>query len=217
MLEIQVEGGFGSIVNLTARQAWVKNAVKMLVKLSHLAYQFCRMAEPNFEDDPGDGATLKSPVAVYRVNPMPAVVEVLDHWLTVLQQLGVKTSAKAGSTLAQVRDALRQGVPREAFERIRADLGISSEELADVLGIPTRTLARRTDRFKPDESERLLRVGSVVQKAAEVLEDRMAARRWMTQPKRALGGLTPLRCCDTEMGAREVEALLGRIEHGVFS
>jgi putative toxin-antitoxin system antitoxin component (TIGR02293 family) len=129
----------------------------------------------------------------------------------------VKTSAKAGGTLSQVRDALRQGVPREAFERIRGDLGISTEELADVLGIPTRTLARRTDRFKPDESERLLRVGSVVQKAADVLEDRAAARRWMTQPKRALGGLTPLRCCDTEVGAREVEALLGRIEHGVFS
>ena len=39
----------------------------------------------------------------------------------------------------------------------------------------------------------------------------------MTQPKRALGGLTPLRCCDTEIGAREVESLLGRIEHGFFS
>ena len=175
------------------------------------------MANNPFEDDPEDGTTLKSPVAIYRVNPMPAAVEVLDHWLTVLQQLGVKTSAKAGGTLSQVRDALRHGVPREAFERIRGDLGISSEELADVLGIPTRTLARRTDRFKPDESERLLRVGSVVQKAADVLEDRAAARRWMTQPKRALGGLTPLRCCDTEVGAREVEALLGRIEHGVFS
>ena len=174
------------------------------------------MAAPASEEDPGDGTTLKSPATVYRVNAMPAVVEVLDHWLAVLQQLGVKTSAKAGSTLGQVRDALRQGLPREAFERIRGDLGISSEELADVLGIPTRTLARRTDRFKPDESERLLRVCSVVQKAADVLEDRSAARRWMTQPKRALGGLTPLRCCDTEMGAREVEALLGRIEHGVF-
>jgi uncharacterized protein (DUF2384 family) len=50
-----------------------------------------------------------------------------------------------------------------------------------------------------------------------VLEDPEAVRRWMSQPKRALGGITPLRCCDTDVGAREVEALLGRIEHGVFS
>ena len=39
----------------------------------------------------------------------------------------------------------------------------------------------------------------------------------MTQPKGALGGLTPLRCCDTEIGAREVASLLGRIKHVVFS
>ena len=178
------------------------------------------MADPTtLSDDPHGKASsrLESPVAVYRATPMPAVVEVIDHWLTVLQQLGVTTSAQAGSTLTQVRDALRQGVPREAFERIRGDLGVSAEELADILGIPTRTLARRTDRFKPDESERILRVGSVAQKALDVLEDKQSARRWMTQPKIALGGLTPLRCCDTEMGAREVEALLGRIEHGVFS
>jgi len=176
------------------------------------------MAYPPDQEEPhDDGATLRSPIAVYRANPIPVVAEVIDHWLTVLRQLGVSTSAKAGSTLTQVRDALRQGVPREAFERIRADLGVSADELAEIVGIPTRTLARRTDRFKPDESERLLRVGSVVQKAVDVLEDRQSARRWMTQPKRALGGLTPLRCCDTEIGAREVEGLLGRIEHGVFS
>ena len=103
------------------------------------------------------------------------------------------------------------------LDRLRADLGVSNEELADILGIPTRTLARRTDRFKPSESERLLRIGSAWAKALAVLEEPSAARRWMTQPKRALGGLTPLRCCDTEIGAREVESLLGRIEHGVFS
>ncbi|RYD23372.1 MAG: DUF2384 domain-containing protein [Verrucomicrobiaceae bacterium] len=165
-----------------------------------------------------DDTSLREPAALYQTRPVPAVAEVIDHWLTVLKQLGVKPSTKAGaSTLSQVRDTVRQGVPREAFERLRGDLGISTEEFADILGIPPRTLARRTDRFKPDESERILRVGSVVQKALDVLEDKDASRRWMTQPKRALGGLTPLRCCDTEVGAREVEALLGRIEHGVFS
>ena len=165
-----------------------------------------------------DDATLREPAAVYHASAVPAVAEVIDHWLTVLKQLGVKPLPKmGGSTLSQVRDTVRQGVPREAFDRLRDELGVSTDEFADVLGIPTRTLARRTDRFKPDESERILRVGSVVQKALDVLEEKEAARRWMNQPKRALGGLTPLRCCDTEMGAREVEALLGRIEHGVFS
>ncbi len=169
-------------------------------------------------EDPfeNQGTHLKEAVGVYRFESSP-VVEIVDHWVTVLQQFGIQTSAKASSTLAQIRDALRQGVPRAAFDRLRSELAVPAEELAEILGIPPRTLARRTERFKPDESERLLRIGSVVQKANDVLEEPLAARRWMTQPKQALGGLTPLRCCDSEMGAREVEALLGRIEHGVFS
>jgi putative toxin-antitoxin system antitoxin component (TIGR02293 family) len=180
------------------------------------------MASSTLQDGPSDeqrdsSTRVESPVAIYGSRGLPAVAEVMDHWMSVLQKLGIQTTAKAGSALSQIREILRAGLPREAFDRVRSDLGVSVEELADILGIPTRTLARRTDRFKPDESERLLRVGSVVHKALDVLEEKEAARRWMTQPKRALGGLTPLRCCDTEMGAREVEALLGRIEHGVFS
>jgi putative toxin-antitoxin system antitoxin component (TIGR02293 family) len=169
------------------------------------------------EGDPAEGTRMESPVAVYRVSSQPALLEAVDHWLVALKQLGFKASTGAGSAFKQVRDALQEGVPRSAFDQLRADLGVSNEELADILGIPTRTLARRTERFKADESERLLRVGSVWAKALDVLEDRAAARRWMTQPKRALGGLTPLRSCDTEIGGREVESLLGRIEHGVFS
>jgi putative toxin-antitoxin system antitoxin component (TIGR02293 family) len=162
----------------------------------------------------GETPRVESAVAVYRAQP---AVLAVDHWLGVLRHFGLKTMAESGSSFRQVREVVHQGVPRAAFEQLRADLGISSEELAQTLGIPTRTLARRTERFKPDESERLLRVGAVMAKALDVLEDLAAARRWMTQPKRALGGLTPLACCDTEVGAREVESLLGRIEHGVFS
>lgn len=170
--------------------------------------------EPEDEDDIN---VVKSPVATYHVRTVPAIVEVVDHWLGVLQDFGMKTTSAGGSTLRQVRDALRVGAPRAAFDRLRGELGVTSEELADVLGIPSRTLARRTDRFKPDESERLLRVAGVARKALDVLEDPAATRRWMSKPKVALGGLTPLRCCDTDLGAREVEALLIRIEHGVFS
>ena len=165
----------------------------------------------------GSSPRVESAIAVYGAAQPAVLAEAVDHWLGVLRHFGLKTVAGAGSSFRQVREVLHQGVPRAAFEQLRVDLGVSTEELARVLGIPMRTMARRTERFKPDESERLLRVGSVMAKALDVLEDAAAARRWMTQPKRALGGLTPLACCDTEVGAREVEMLLGRIEHGVFS
>ena len=188
--------------------------------IRQMAGNVCHMASvkyPTKRERDLESSRVESPVAVYGAGLAPSILDTVDHWISVLRQLGIKASVGSGSGLSQVREALRVGVPRQAFEDLRHQLGLSSEELADVLGIPTRTLARRTDRFKSDESERVLRLGSVLFKARDVLEDPVAIRRWMTQPKRALGGLTPLRCCDSEMGAREVEALLTRIEHGVFS
>jgi uncharacterized protein (DUF2384 family) len=43
------------------------------------------------------------------------------------------------------------------------------------------------------------------------------ARTWLTSPVRALGGETPLRYASVEPGVREVERLLIRLEHGVYS
>ena len=68
-----------------------------------------------------------------------------------------------------------------------------------------------------DESERLFRIASLFDRAVEVLGDKETAKQWFKGPKRALGGQTPLQFADTEPGANEVAALLGRLEHGVFS
>ncbi len=163
---------------------------------------------------------LESPVATYAAamnHPGHVARSAADFWLATLRAFGMPAADPAAGTMRQIRDAVRTGAPRALFDQLKQNLGISSEELCDVVGITTRTLARRTDRFKPDESERLLRVAGVFAKAVDVLEDEDAARHWMSRPKSALGGLTPLRCCDTEIGTRETEALLGRIEHGVFS
>ena len=48
----------------------------------------------------------------------------------------------------------------------------------------------------------------------ETLDD---GRRWLTSPQVGLGGAIPLEYAETEVGAREVENLLGRIEYGVYS
>ncbi|MGJ8634009.1 MAG: type II RES/Xre toxin-antitoxin system antitoxin [Luteolibacter sp.] len=168
-----------------------------------------------YEINETKGTSLAEDAAVYG-SFSDAGFDGIDTGLAVMRDFGVKASEKIAGALPRLRAALQKGVPRAAFEKLRIDLGTTTEELAEVLGIPGRTLARRTDRFKPDESERILRVGAVFQKAKEVLVEKDAAARWMNRPKRALSGLTPLRCCDTEFGAREVDKLLTRIGHGVF-
>ena len=53
--------------------------------------------------------------------------------------------------------------------------------------------------------------------ACEVLGDPEKAARWLRHPNRALAGRVPLSLLDTDLGACEVEAVLGRIEYGIFS
>jgi putative toxin-antitoxin system antitoxin component (TIGR02293 family) len=53
--------------------------------------------------------------------------------------------------------------------------------------------------------------------AREYLGDRERARRWLKVPNRALGGLAPVAALDTELGARQVENILGRIAYGGIS
>ena len=41
-------------------------------------------------------------------------------------------------------------------------------------------------------------------------------RRWLRQPNRALGGVAPLACLDTEPGRRQIEAILYQIRYGMI-
>jgi putative toxin-antitoxin system antitoxin component (TIGR02293 family) len=43
------------------------------------------------------------------------------------------------------------------------------------------------------------------------------AAAWLHRSNRALGHVVPLDLVDTEIGARRVEQVLGRIEYGVYS
>jgi len=114
---------------------------------------------------------------------------------------------------------LKRGLPFTSFEKLRRSLGVTARELADVLLIAGRTLARRREegRMHTDESERLYRLAKLFDSASAITDTPEQARHWFTTPKRALGGATPLAFSDTEPGAREVEHLIGRLEHGVFS
>lgn len=46
--------------------------------------------------------------------------------------------------------------------------------------------------------------------------DAEAAQKWLNKPQPALGGATAESLSRTERGVREVEDLIGRIEHGVI-
>ena len=124
---------------------------------------------------------------------------------------------------ASARDLIRQVELGFSFSRLRlleSQSGIPVARIASLIGIPERTLARRrhSGRLTSEESERLLRVSGIFEKAVDLFEgDRRAALKWLTSPKKTLENETPLLYSRTELGAREVENLIGRLEHGVFT
>ena len=132
-----------------------------------------------------------------------------------------------GSTLgltaanpAELVEQLERGFSFKTLQTFESRSGLALSRLAATIGIPERTLARRrvSRRLTPDESERLLRISAIFEDAVDLFEgDVAAAVNWLTTPRKALGDRAPLAYARTEPGAREVENLIGRLEHGIFS
>ena len=129
--------------------------------------------------------------------------------------LGLKTTGTP-ELLGQVK----RGLGYNSIEHFIRKTDLPRGEAIGLLGISTRTLARRKEkgRLSPDESDRLVRAARIVSQARRLFEgDADAANRWLKASQPALGGSTPTEYAQTEIGAREVEALIARLEHGVFS
>ncbi len=129
--------------------------------------------------------------------------------------LGLKAST-SGELIRQVR----RGFAFRALLDLQTRVGVPLAEIASIIDLPPRTLARRksSGRLSADESEKLLRLSAVFEHAVDLFEgDQANALRWLTAPKKELENETPLAYARTELGAREVEDLMGRLEHGVFS
>ena len=115
---------------------------------------------------------------------------------------------------------VRQGFPFTTVERLQQAFALSMDEVTTLVQIPTRTMTRRkvSGRLRADESDRVLRAVRLMHRATVLFNnDPAAAKTWMTTPQRGLGGAVPLDLAGTEVGAREVEDALGRIEDGVFA
>jgi len=115
--------------------------------------------------------------------------------------------------------AVARGFPYRTLERFQRNTSLPLDRITELVDIPRRTLTRRKSegRFLPDESDRLLSASRLFGRALALFEgDRDAAAEWLTTPQPALGGGVPLLLARTELGAREVETVLGRLEHGVF-
>ena len=131
------------------------------------------------------------------------------------QSLGI-----AETSTFELIGRVEAGLEPQTFERFSELSGVRREDLARFLGLSLRTVQRRKEADEPLDrasSEKLLRLAKLYARAALVIGSDELAKQWMQTPRALFGDKTPFAMASTELGAREVEDLLLRTEHGVFS
>ena len=135
---------------------------------------------------------------------------------TVARTLGGIGRRRAAGAESALVGAVRDGLPLSALDRLIADGAITEAEI-EAHFIPRRTLYARRQKgtLSREQSDLIVRLARVRAMAEEVFGRRQDAHAWMRERNGALDGQIPLTLLDTEEGGRLVEAVLGRIAHGI--
>src|ERR1700681_4886005 len=152
---------------------------------------------------------------------MVMVQIVQPHFDDILQVFGGRALLGVGSLRSHFYFdcVIHDGLPVAAFRYAVDSLGQPERTVVDGIGISRTTLGRRkhAGRLGVVDSERAVRLGSVIALGKVVLGSTRAVGRWLLKANGALGGEIPLRLLQTDVGARQVEAVLGRVLLGGFS
>ena len=134
----------------------------------------------------------------------------------VAEVLGGLGRRKGSVTDLALADAVRDGLPVSALDRLIAN-GLVTEREVEAHFIPRRTLYARRQKgtLSREQSDLVVRLARIQAMADEIIGDRQKVHRWLRKPNGALGSQVPLTLLDTEEGGRVVEAVLGRIAHGI--
>lgn len=152
--------------------------------------------------------------AVKEFHPSKSKMKISSNFASAIaEQLGMSIGS-----MTEMLTAIHAGFSVNSIDSLVEGLSVTQQELLKAISLSSATLTRRRQkaRLTPQESDRVFRVTSAFVDAIQLFEgDTEAARKWFTEPARALRGDTPLQHLDTEAGATEVRDLIGRLEHGV--
>ena len=135
----------------------------------------------------------------------------------MLTTLGIDAHPASWAT---IKAHIERGLPARCFRSVAVSYDLSNRRLAQLTHIPARTIDRRIaeqQRLRVDESDRLARIARIFAHAEALFGSKEAVERWLDTPNVALDGTRPIDEIGTELGAREVEEMLGRIGDGIFA
>ncbi|CAA9590348.1 hypothetical protein AVDCRST_MAG81-5060 [uncultured Synechococcales cyanobacterium] len=127
------------------------------------------------------------------------------------KQTVVKQKVSTGNT----QTAYRYEVVKDISNRY----SLGKAGVKQLFGISEATQFRyekQNSTLKPAISDRVERFNRIVNQAKELFEDEVETQRWLSTPKDALEGATPLKALATDAGAKKVEEILYRAEYGMY-
>jgi len=136
----------------------------------------------------------------------------------VAEVLGGRTALKSDvRSLEDLRVAVERGLPVRALHHTVDRITSSKREAARLIHeiVPRTTLHRRKTRLSKAESERLERLARMTALAEEVWEDQDLAHEFLMSPQPQLGGRRPVELADSDLGTRQVEELLFKLEYSL--
>lgn len=130
-----------------------------------------------------------------------------------------KPNGKPRKRNDQLVDIGPRSVPWSAVNAFSKRLGVEPAVLLRLIGITERTaLRRRAEGYlKPDEADRLLRIGRVLEEATRVFGEESRAAGWLSDPSPMFYEAAPLQYLDSDGGAQAVMQEIGRIGYGLFA
>lgn len=126
------------------------------------------------------------------------------------------------STQAEIHAAVVKGIPYSALFFLTANTkGVAEEDVANVLGVSTRTLRRQKETpekaMPPDLGSKTWLFAETLAKAEDVLGSKEDAERWMVEEAMGLDGARPIDLLRTAQGANLVSRFLERLKYGVYN
>ncbi len=130
----------------------------------------------------------------------------------------VPSSGFAEEAQPFMHDDIVRGIPAKRVQEL-IDHGVLPEKTV-YRAIPERTFKRRLakrEALKIGEADAISRLLRITEAANKTFGDVAFARKFLSLPNPALGNRIPNELAETDAGAREVEDVLGRFAHGIFS
>lgn len=122
-------------------------------------------------------------------------------------------------TSTQKMEIVKDGISKSYLVKLKKNTALDYDALAQALSVTRSTLINKkgSQKYSIPLSERIIALAELYSFGYEVFEDQDKFNAWMFHPNQALGGAIPFDFIDNIYGREEIQNLIGRIAHGIYS